>query len=155
VCAGTLVALLGALAYTRVGADTSYLYLAAALLVIGIGLGGTIMPSMAAAFQTLSREETPRGTSVLNVIQRIAGAIGTAMLAIILQRAITANLPGVHGGIEAISKAAGNRRSTSLLADAFGTTFWVAAAITVAALVPALLLPHSRGKGTEMAGGPA
>ena len=81
VSAGLVVALLGTLAYTRIGVDTSNLYLAAALFVFGLGIGSTIMPSMAAAFQTLSREETPRATSALHAIQRIAGAIGTALFA--------------------------------------------------------------------------
>ena len=96
--AGMLVALLGTLAYTQVGARTSYAYLAGALLVIGIGIGSTIAPSMAAAFQAVSRAETPRATSALNAIQRIAGAIGTALFAILLQHSITARLPGHPGG---------------------------------------------------------
>src|SRR3989442_3429318 len=80
--AGIAAAGLGTLAYTRVGAYTSYAYLAAALLLLGIGIGSTILPSMAAAFQTLSHQETPKATSALNVVQRIRGAIGTAVLAI-------------------------------------------------------------------------
>ena len=46
--------MLGTLAFTRVGADTSYRYFAVPLFVVGLGIGSTIMPSMAAAFQTLS-----------------------------------------------------------------------------------------------------
>jgi hypothetical protein len=69
---------------------------------------------MAAAFQTLSREETPKATSALNALQRIAGAIGTTVLAIVLQRTNAA----------------------------FGTTFWVALGLIAAAIVPALLLPR-------------
>src|SRR5262249_10253416 len=90
VAVGTVVAALGTLASTQVGADTSYLYLSGALLVVGLGIGSTIAPSMAALFQTLGREEVPRATSALNAIQRIAGAIGTALLAIVLQRALAA-----------------------------------------------------------------
>ena len=144
VSTGMVLALLGTLAYTQVGAETSYLYLTAALLVIGFGLGSTIMPSMAAAFQTLQREETPRATSALNTIQRIAGAIGTALLAIILQRAIAANLPELHGGIQGMADLSPKQRADAApaLADAFGTTFWVAVGLLATALVPALLLPR-------------
>jgi EmrB/QacA subfamily drug resistance transporter len=146
VSAGMVLALVGTLAYTQVGAGTSYLYLAGALLVIGAGLGSTIMPSMAAAFQTLSREETPRATSALNAIQRIAGAIGTALMAIILQRAIAANLPGLHGGIQGMAALSEEQRAHAApaLADAFGTTFWVGVGLIALALVPALLLPRPR-----------
>src|SRR5215467_6872261 len=140
--AGIAVALLGTLAYTQVGAHTSAVYLSGALLVIGAGLGATIAPSMAAAYQALSRAETPSGTSALNAIQRIAGAIGTALFAIILQHEVSTRLPGRPGGsgIAALSQQA-RAHSAATLASAFGATFWVAAALIAAALVPALLLP--------------
>jgi EmrB/QacA subfamily drug resistance transporter len=146
VTSGLVIALLGTLAFTQVGADTSYLSLAAALFVLGVGIGSTIMPSMAAAFQTLSHEETPRATSALNAIQRIAGAIGTALLAIILQRAIAANVPDFRGGIQGLAALSQQAQTTPVLADAFGTTFWVAVALIAAALVPALLLPSVRAE---------
>jgi len=157
VSSGMVLALLGTLAYTQVGAGTSYVYLAGALLVIGVGLGSTIMPSMAAAFQTLSREETPRATSALNAIQRIAGAIGTALMAIILQRAIVANVPGLHGGIQAMAALSQEQRAQAApaLAEAFGTTFWVAVGLIGAALVPALLLPRLRHRNEDTAAVPA
>src|SRR5207247_6904791 len=123
VVAGLLLAALGTLAYTGVGAHTSYAYLAAPLFVLGLGIGSTIMPSMAAAFQTLAREETPRATSALNAIQRIAGAIGTATMAIVLQRAIAANVPDFRGGIQGLAALSQQAQATPVLADAFGTTF--------------------------------
>jgi EmrB/QacA subfamily drug resistance transporter len=126
--AGMVLAVLGMLAYTQVSPGTSYLYLSGALLVIGAGVGATVVPSMAAAFQALSRAETPRATSAINVIQRLGGAIGTALFAIILSRQAG---PGVQGG-------------AGTLAGAFGTTFWVAAGLIALALVPALLLPRPR-----------
>src|SRR6266566_5302601 len=128
--AGTALAALGMLAYTQVGAGTSYLYLSAALLVVGAGIGATVVPSMAAAFQALTRAETPRGTSAINVIQRLGGAIGTALFAIVLSRQAGAGA-GVHGA-----------DGVGALAGAFGTTFWVAAGLIALAVVPALLLPR-------------
>jgi len=148
ILAGIAIATLGTLAYTQVGARTSYLYLSGALLVTGTGIGATITPSIAAAFQALSRAETPRATSALNAIQRIAGAIGTALFAIILQHAITANLarhPGSTTAIAALSQN-GQPHTAAALADAFAATFWVVAGLIAAALVPALLLPRPRGE---------
>jgi EmrB/QacA subfamily drug resistance transporter len=142
--AGISLAVAGTLAFTQVGTRTSDLYLAGALGVIGLGLGATVTPAMAAAFQALSRAETPRGTSALNAIQRIAGAIGTAAFAILLQRAITAGQPGHPGSARPIgdlSHQAG-AHATTALASAFGATFWVAVALIAASAVPALLLPH-------------
>jgi EmrB/QacA subfamily drug resistance transporter len=122
--AGILLALAGIAAYTQVGANTPYALLAAALFLIGLGLGSTIVPSMAVAYQTVPREAVTQATSTINVIQRIAGSVGTALLAVVLQRSI------------------GSARAAPAVAHAFGTTFWVAFALVVAALVPALLLPR-------------
>jgi EmrB/QacA subfamily drug resistance transporter len=130
--AGMVLAVLGMLAYAQVGPWTSYLYLSAALLVIGAGVGATVVPSMAAAFQALSRAETPRATSALNVIQRLGGAVGTALFAIVLSR--QAGI-GVHG--------AGGTGGAAL-AGAFGATFWVATGLIALAVVPALTLPRPR-----------
>src|SRR5262249_55247042 len=71
---GVLLALCGTAVYTQVAADTSYALLAGALLLIGLGLGATIMPSMAVAFQAAGREGVAHATSTVNVIQRIAGS---------------------------------------------------------------------------------
>ncbi len=146
VTTGIAVALVGILAYTQIGPGTSYTYLAAALLVLGLGIGSTVAPSMAALYQTLSREETPRATSALNVIQRAGGAIGTAIFAIVLQRAIAGNLPGVHDGTQQLAALPPARHTdvAPALADAFGTTFWIAAGLIAATLLPALLLPRRR-----------
>jgi EmrB/QacA subfamily drug resistance transporter len=157
VTSGLVIALLGTFAYTGVGVDTSYAYLATALFVLGLGIGGTIMPSMAAAFQTLAREEAPRATSALNAIQRIAGAIGTAALAILLQHEIAANLPDLHGGLAGLAGLPAREHTavTPALADAFATTFWVAVGLTALAVVPALLLPRAhRRQGPATAAAP-
>ena len=143
VSAGVLVALVGVVAYTQIGADTSYWYLAGALFVIGLGLGSTIMPSMGAAYAGLTHAQMPRATSAINAIQRIAGSLGTALLAVVLQRTIRGELPGFRGGLgQAGALAARDPQAPPALASAFGTTFWVALVLTVAALVPALLLPR-------------
>ena len=142
--AGVLVALVGVFGYTQIAADTAYWYLAGALFVIGLGLGATIMPSMGAAYAQLTHAEMPRATSAINVIQRIAGSLGTALLAVVLQRAIRSELPSFHGGLAQAGPLAARdpEHAPAALASAFGTTFWVALGLTVASLVPAVLLPR-------------
>jgi EmrB/QacA subfamily drug resistance transporter len=141
--AGVLVALAGVVAYTQIAADTAYWYLAGALFVIGLGLGATIMPSMGAAYAGLTHAQMPRATSAINAIQRIAASLGTALLAVVLQRAIRSELHGFHGGLaQAGVLAARDPHAPPALASAFGTTFWVALVLTFAALAPALLLPR-------------
>jgi EmrB/QacA subfamily drug resistance transporter len=143
VTGGVILALAGTAAYTQIAAGTAYWYLASALLLIGAGLGATITPSMAAAFQAIDRPAIPAATAAISTIQRIAGSLGTVLLAVTLQRAMTAHLPGFRGGITqaAALAAAAPARTLPALASAFGTTFWVALALTAASLAPALLLP--------------
>jgi len=85
-------------------------------------------------------------TSTINVVQRIAGSLGTALLAVVLQRAIQASLDGFQGGIEQASAraAADPVHAAPAIAGAFGTSFWVAVALTVSAFIPAYLLPDGR-----------
>jgi MFS family permease len=143
VTGGILVALAGTAAYTQLTAVTSYWYLAVALLLIGAGMGATITPSMAAAFGAIDRPAIPAATAAIGTIQRIAGSLGTALLAVTLQHAIGARLPGFHGSITgaAALAAAHPARALPALADAFGATFWVALVLTAASLAAALALP--------------
>lgn len=140
---GILIALAGTAVYTQAGAHTPYAYLAFAVFLIGAGLGATITPLMAAAFEGLSRPEMPRATSAINVIQRVAGSIGSALLAVVLQSAMAARLPGFHGGIgQAAALAASSPgQAGAALARSFGVSFVVALALAAAAFIPALLLP--------------
>jgi EmrB/QacA subfamily drug resistance transporter len=84
VTGGIVVALAGLAGYTQIAATTAYWYLAAALLLIGIGMGATITPAMAAAFQSIERPAIGAATATIGTIQRIAGSLGTALLAIYL-----------------------------------------------------------------------
>ena len=143
--AGILLALAGTGAYTQISATTGYWYLAAALFLVGAGLGATITPSMAAAFHDLDHAQLPSATSAINVVQRVAASLGTALLAITLQQALTNEVPALHGGIDQAAALAQHApRTTPAIAHAFATTFWIAFALTAAALIPALLLPSRK-----------
>jgi MFS family permease len=145
VVAGLIVMTLATIPFAFIGASTSYVLLAALLVVRGVGLGGAMMPSMAAAYAVLKGPEVPRATSALNVVQRVGGSLGTAILAVALQHELRSALP---------SGAAGSATGGSLqrlpdqvrarvavpLADAFGNTFWWAVGMSLIALVPAVWL---------------
>jgi EmrB/QacA subfamily drug resistance transporter len=152
---GVALATIGTLAYTQIAVDTPYWYMALGLFLVGAGLGATISPSMAAAFQGLEHTQMGMATSTINVVQRVAGSLGTALLAVVLQHAIDANLDGFHGGIgQAAALAARDPvHAAPAIADAFATTFWVATALTVLAFIPAYLLPRHRAHPAERANG--
>jgi EmrB/QacA subfamily drug resistance transporter len=148
---GVVLALAGTAMYVRIGVSTPYWSLALALFLVGAGLGATITPSMAAAFQDLPRAAMGHATSAINVVQRVAGSVGSALLAVVLQGTITGSLPGFRGGIgQAAALAGASPRAALAVSHAFAVSFGVALALSAVALVPAVLLPgrarapHSR-----------
>jgi EmrB/QacA subfamily drug resistance transporter len=141
--AGVLMAVAGTAWYTQIGVHTPYWALLAALFLIGAGLGATITPAMAAAYQGLPATAMGQATAAISVVQRVAGALGSALLAVVLQQATTARLPGFRGGIGPAGRlAAASPRAAAALAQAFGISFAVALALSVLALIPALALPR-------------
>ena len=142
---GIVLALAGTAWYTQIGAHTPYWALLAALFLVGAGMGATITPAMAAAYQNLPPAAMGQATSAISVVQRVAGALGSALLAVVLQQATTARLPGFHGGIgQAGALAAASPHAATALAQAFGVSFAIALAICVLALIPTALLPHRK-----------
>lgn len=86
-------------------ADTSYWALGGALFVMGLGMGMTMMPTMAAAIQTLVHDEVPRASTMLNIIQQVSSSIGTAMISVLLANRLASEL----GGGAAVRSAAPRR----------------------------------------------
>lgn len=76
---------------------------------IGISLAG--VPTMSAAYAAVAKDHLPDATAQVNILQRVGGALGSALFVVILQR---------HGG------------STTA---AFHTTFWWLTATAVLALI--------------------
>jgi EmrB/QacA subfamily drug resistance transporter len=119
---GVIVTTIATIPFGLIGAHTSITWLSFAMLLRGAGIGFAFMPAMAAAFASLQRSELAHATPQLNVLQRVGGSIGTAVLAVVLQRALT----GVHtlGGE----------------ASAYGTAFWASAGLTALAILPCIIL---------------
>jgi EmrB/QacA subfamily drug resistance transporter len=139
---------LATLVFTQLRPETSLPLLGAALLVRGIGLGATTMPVMAAAYATLSPDQIPAATTALNVVQRIGGSLGTAVLSVILQHEVTARV----GPLAATPAATGGPphgvppHAAHGLAAAFSAAFAWSVAVTLIALPAAALLARASGR---------
>jgi EmrB/QacA subfamily drug resistance transporter len=149
VLGGLVILLAGTVPFTLVTATTPYWLLAIAVMVRGVGLGFTLMPAMAAAYATLARTQVPRATPMLNVVQRIGGSLGTAVLAVVLQQQLTSALAGLArggtggaGGLEVAQRLPPDARAriAERVAAAFGHTYWWSFALTAVALLPAIVL---------------
>lgn len=128
VLAGISVIVVGMGMCTQLGADTSYLYVCAALFVMGLGMGATMMPIMAAALATLTDHNIARGSTLMNIVQQVAASIGTALFSMLL----TNQVKNITDG------------SLIAMGDAFAAVFVVATALVACCLIPAMLLPRRK-----------
>jgi EmrB/QacA subfamily drug resistance transporter len=142
---GMAVFLIGTLGYTQVGPASSYGWLAFVLFVRGVGMGWVMMPTMSAAYANLTRDMVPRATTILNILMRVGGSFGTAVIAVILQRQISHRLPQ-QAAILSTGRPTGRftHSQATKLADSFGYAFWVVVVITAVGLAASLLLPKGR-----------
>jgi MFS family permease len=136
---GTVVMTMGTLPFAFVGAHTSDPLLVASLVVRGIGLGSSIQPAIAGALAALNSAQVPRATAALNAVQRTGGAVGGALLAVVLEHQLAMASSGSSaGGSAALGSVSG--AASSDVAAAFGHTFWWAVGLSVLAIVPAAIL---------------
>jgi EmrB/QacA subfamily drug resistance transporter len=133
--AGLGVTLLTTIPFVALTATTSYFDIGAAMIGRGFGIGLTMMPAMTAAYAKLRPQDIAHATPQLNVLQRVGGSIGTALLTVVLQHGLT-NGPHTAAGA----------------ADAFGHTYLWVLALTAVAAIPALVLARAeRGAPVETA----
>jgi EmrB/QacA subfamily drug resistance transporter len=127
--AGLGVTLLTTIPFVGLTATTSYLAIGAAMIGRGFGIGLTMMPAMTAAYSRLRSVDIAHATPQLNVLQRVGGSIGTALLTVVLQHSLAS---GPH-------TAAG-------AADAFGHTYLWVLALTAVAALPAFVLARTESE---------
>jgi EmrB/QacA subfamily drug resistance transporter len=132
VLVGITVIAVGMGMFTQLDADTSYTYLMSALFVMGLGMGGTMMPIMSAALATLKAETIARGSTLMNIIQQVAASIGTALFSVLLTNGVI--------GLDPTDPAT----YIPGLADAFATVFVVATILVACVLIPAAFLPRKK-----------
>jgi EmrB/QacA subfamily drug resistance transporter len=120
--AGVSLLCISTVPFTFIGANTSIVAISLVLVVRGLSIGLCFMPAMSAAFSAMRPDQISDATPQINALQRTGGAIGTAVLAVVLQRA------GVHA------------HTPEELASAFDTAYWWALGIAALSLIPCLML---------------
>jgi EmrB/QacA subfamily drug resistance transporter len=143
---GVTVVIIGTLAYTQVTPHTSEVLLAVSLFVRGLGLGMSMMPAMSAGYQTLQQSDVPRATTTINIVRQVGASLGTAVLAVILQRQIVSNVSGAaHASGSLLGGTAGIPAAAQAeVASAFAHSFWWAVGLSVLCIIPAFMLPRVR-----------
>ncbi|MFC4149774.1 DHA2 family efflux MFS transporter permease subunit [Micromonospora mangrovi] len=131
--------------------SASYLLIAASAVVLGVGSGATLMPTMTVAVRDLEHGDTPRGTTLLALVQQLAGAVGVAVVAATLTVLVSARVPELAStdgsglaamlALDPTARAALNTR----LSGAVGGSYAVAAALmALSALAAVIGLRHAK-----------
>lgn len=167
VLVGITVITVGMAMFTQIGADTSYAYILGALFIMGLGMGGTMMPIMTAALATLTAHNVARGSTLLNITQQVAASIGTALFSVILTNQMKgSDAIGQAGAVSAAANGSDDpgalaqaaqqlgidpasleqlfARATQDMADSFATVFIVATVLVACCLIPAAFLPRRK-----------
>jgi EmrB/QacA subfamily drug resistance transporter len=147
---GIALIIVGMFGLTQVTAHTSYGLIIAELVVMGLGMGATMMPMFTSALKTLKAREVARGSTLLNIVQQIASSVGVAVMSVILTSHLNSSplaKPAIGATLDPslIDKVGGPAAVSSGLADAahaFADTYWVAWVLVVLTLVPAFFMPR-------------
>jgi EmrB/QacA subfamily drug resistance transporter len=131
---GITIASLATIPFALIGPSTPFALLAAAMVLRGFGSASAMMPAMTAAFRVLAPRQVNDASPQLNILLRVGGSVGVALLTVVLQRQL------IEAGGHPAAQAA-----------AFGATFWLVFAIMAVTIIPTLLLAvlERRAKATE------
>ncbi|MGL5816791.1 MAG: DHA2 family efflux MFS transporter permease subunit [Phycicoccus sp.] len=121
-----------------IGPDTSYVALTAALALAGIGVGATLMPTITTATRNLSHDDTPSGTTLLNIVSQVATAVGATTISVLLTARFIVTLPTPLSDVAALNRATPAERTT--LAEPLATAFQTTLALPVGLLILALIV---------------
>jgi EmrB/QacA subfamily drug resistance transporter len=166
---GLALIVVGMFGLTQITATTSYGLIIAMLVVMGFGMGGTMMPLFTTALRTLSGAQVARGSTLLNISQQIASSVGVATMSVVLTNQLndspiipgTQGVPGLGEGLRETQAAilastrpdsvaalhldpAAIARGLVDAATSFAHTYWVAWVLVTLTLIPALMLPRKR-----------
>ncbi|MFL6113330.1 MAG: MFS transporter, partial [Catenulispora sp.] len=163
VLTGLVLDTLGMGMLTGVDEKTSYAYIITAFVVMGLGMGSTMMPVFTAALASLPGHDVARGSTLMNITQQIAISVGTAMFSVLLTSAYNAHA-AVVGPTLALQNAAGDPARVQQTLDqlhltqaqaqpitasglhfmgsAFGEAYIVATVLVGLCLIPAFFLPR-------------
>jgi MFS family permease len=138
---GVAVHALATVPLAFVTGHTSYLLTSLVLVGRGLGMGAAMMPATAAAFAVLRPAQVHEASPQLNVLQRVGGSVGTAILAVVLDDRLAA-----------ATRAAGGHPTRDALARAFGFTYWCTIAMTVVGVLPTVFLAVAERRSRRLGG---
>ena len=140
---GTGVGLLGLAGLAvSVGLNAAYPVIMIVNLVLGIGSGAAILPTMAATLRRLDGDQTPHGAAIMGTLQQIASALGIAASTATLTIMLIQAAPDLTGGLSTLLELGPAQRAALLprLGGAAGLTYLIMLVPMLASWLIALIL---------------
>ncbi len=134
VLVGITVTTTGLAMFSTLTDTTSYGFLMFSLFVMGLGMGGTMMPIMSSALATLRDHTIARGSTLMNIVQQVAASIGTAVFTVLL----------TNGLLDNVTAATPPAEIPAATAEVFGDVFLIGAVLVALVLIPAFFLPRKK-----------
>jgi EmrB/QacA subfamily drug resistance transporter len=169
VTAGLTIVAIGMAVMSRSGVDTSYWYIALALVILAIGMANTMAPSTGAIMTSLPMSKAGVGSAVNDTTRELGGSLGVAVLgslmasrystalhhrAVAVPKAVLAAADDSLGAALGIARSLGGARGAQLAAaarsafvDATHVTLLVGAGVAaVGAYLIFRILPSNLGR---------
>jgi EmrB/QacA subfamily drug resistance transporter len=134
---------------------TSYGYIITSFVIMGFGMGSTMMPVFTAALASLKDHDIARGSTLMNITQQIAISMGTALFSVLLTNAynnhastVNPTLAIQNGADPASVGVSGSQVDSTIsqglhfMGQSFGGVYLVATVLVGLCLVPAFFLPR-------------
>ncbi|GAA3204465.1 MDR family MFS transporter [Dactylosporangium siamense] len=155
IVAGTVVLVLGFAALATIDHETSLVFVGAAMLLVGIGVGSSMQNLVLAVQNTVPLKDIGAASSTIAFFRSLGGTIGVSVLGAVLARRVTENI--AHGLAAAGAPAGAGSSGTSNLnlnalppamqhivraayGDATGHIFLISAGIAIVGVIAAALM---------------
>jgi len=157
---GLTITTIASFGLTKLELDSSYTFIVSLYTIRMFGLSMVMMPIMTNGLNQLPQMMNPHGTAINNTVQQVAGAIGSAVMVtfmnnrtkakveeLIAEAKANAAQSGVASTPEQMQQMLDQIKQTALL-DGITHSFFIAACITVLALVLAFFLKRVKVEST-------
>ncbi|WP_231930835.1 DHA2 family efflux MFS transporter permease subunit [Micromonospora coriariae] len=132
---GYLVTAVGVAMLALLAVDSSYLTIALAEIIVGLGIGAAFMPAMSLSTHGVGTRDAGVASAMISSSQQVGGSIGTALLNTVATSSAAGYLASHLGGAQAQQRA---------LVHGYSVAYWLAAGfLVVSALVSAIAVNAS------------
>jgi MFS transporter, DHA2 family, lincomycin resistance protein len=133
---GLILVLLGVYLFTGIDAETTAGYIVTLHIILLIGISLIMMPAQTTGLNQLPRSLYAHGTAIMNTLQQVSGAIGTALFITIMSN-------GTKDYLKTSNDPTSPAETVNGLVAGMQDAFWVAFFIGIGALVLGLFVKRT------------